>query len=73
MATREEKNKFSMFIIEKAKQGKATYIDAITTYCDDNNLEIEIAANLVNSTLKDLIETEAQKLRYLPRGNTLPL
>lgn len=73
MATREERNKFSMMIIEMAQTKKIEHMDAITTFCEENNLEIEIAATLVNDTLKALIQNEAQDLRYLPRGGKLPI
>ena len=71
--TREEKNKFSMMIIELARKLNCDYMDAITTYCEQSNLEVEVAATLVNDTLKDLIETEAAELRYLPKSGKLPL
>ena len=71
--TREEKNKFSMMIIELARKLKCDHMDAITTYCDQSNLEVEVAATLVNETLKDLIESEAAELRYLPKSGKLPI
>lgn len=73
MATREERNKFSMMIIERAQTRNIEHMDAITTYCEENNLEIEVAASLVNDTLKSLIQNEAQELRYLPRVGKLPI
>lgn len=73
MATREERNKFSMMIIEMAQTKRIEHMDAIATFCEENNLEIEIAATLVNDTLKALIQNEAQELRYLPRGGKLPI
>jgi len=73
MATREEKNKFSIMIIELAQRDKIDHMDAITTYCEENNLEIEIAATLINDSLKSLIQGEAQELRYLPRSGRLPI
>lgn len=73
MATREERNKFSMMIIEMAQNKNIEHMDAIATFCEENNLEIEIAATLVNDTLKALIQNEAQELRYLPRGGKLPI
>lgn len=73
MATREERNKFSMMIIEMAQNKNIEHMDAITTFCEENNLEIEVAATLVNDTLKSLIQNEAQELRYLPRGGKLPI
>jgi hypothetical protein len=73
MASREEKNNFSMMIMEIALKEKIDHMDAITSYCDRNNLEIEIAATLINDSLKSIIEGEAMELRFLPRGGKLPL
>jgi hypothetical protein len=73
MATREEKNKFSIMIIELAQRDKIDHMDAIATYCEENSLEIEIAATLINDSLKSLIQGEAQELRYLPRESKLPI
>ena len=73
MATREEKNNFSMMIMEIAMKDKIDHMDAITSYCETNNLEIEVAAGLINDSLKSIIEGEAMELRFLPRGSRLPL
>lgn len=73
MATREEKNRFSMMIMELAINEKIDHMDAVTTYCEKNNLEVEVAATLINDALKSLIEGEAMDLRFLPKGSKLPL
>lgn len=73
MASREEKNRFSMMIMEMAIAEKIDHMDAIATYCEKNNLEIEVAASLINDALKSIIEGEAMELRYLPRGGKLPI
>ncbi len=73
MASREEKNNFSIMIMQIAITEKIDHMDAITSYCERNNLEIEIAASLINDSLKSIIEGEAMELRYLPRGGKLPL
>jgi len=73
MASREEKNNFSMMIMQMAIEEKIDHMDAITTYCERNNLEIEVAATLINESLKSLIEGEAEQLRYLPRSGRLPI
>ena len=73
MATREEKNNFSMMIMNMAIEEKIDHMDAITTYCERNNLEIEVAATLINDALKSIIQGEAMELRFLPRGSRLPL
>lgn len=73
MANREEKNRFSMMIMNMAIEEKIDHMDAITSYCERNNLEIEVAATLINESLKSIIQGEAMELRYLPRGSKLPL
>ena len=73
MANREEKNNFSMMIMNLAIQEKIDHMDAVTTYCERNNLEIEVAASLINDSLKSIIQGEAMELRFLPRGSRLPL
>jgi hypothetical protein len=72
MASREEKNNFSMMIMNLAIQEKIDHMDAITSYCERNNLEIEVAASLINDSLKSIIEGEAMELRYIPRIGKLP-
>jgi len=71
--TREEKNQFSMMIMNMAIEEKIDHIDAVTTYCERNNLEVEMAATLINDSLKSIIEGEAMKMRFLPRGDKLPI
>jgi len=73
MANREEKNNFSIMIMNLAIKEKIDHMDAVTTYCDRNNLEIEVAASLINDSLQGIIEGEAMELRFLPRGSRLPL
>jgi hypothetical protein len=73
MATADEKNRFSQDIIEISTTKRILCLEAITCYCEDNNLEIEVAATLVNSVLKAKLEEEAQELRYLPRSARLPI
>jgi hypothetical protein len=62
-----------MMIMNMAIEEKIDHMDAITSYCDRNNLEIEVAASLINDSLKSIIEGEAMELRYLPRGSRLPI
>ena len=73
MATREEKNNFSMMIMNMAIEEKIDHMDAVTTYCERNNLEIEVAATLINESLKSIIQGEAMELRFLPRGGKLQM
>jgi len=73
MANKEEKNNFSLEIMQFANTSGLSYMEAITEWCDIRGMEVELAATMVNDVLKDLIQVEATKLRYLPKINTLPL
>ena len=73
MPTKEEKNTFSTQIENTVDRLRVSYIEAITHYCDEIGLEVEIAATLINDSVRSKIEAEAQVLRYLPRGSKLPI
>lgn len=73
MPTKDEKNNFSMIIESMVQKLKVSYIEAITVHCEKTGLEIEVAATLINDSLKSKIECEAQQLRYLPSGSKLPI
>ena len=42
-----------------------TYMDAILHYCENNNIEIETGAKLVNTIIKKKLEAEAIELNCL--------
>lgn len=73
MATREERNNFSNMILQRAETLKTDHLDAMVTYCDEMNLEVEVAAGLINDVLKTRLEEDAQEFRYLPRSARLPI
>lgn len=73
MATREEKNNFCIMIEEMAIKMNLNIIDAITHYCEQSGLEVEVAATLINENLKSKIAAEAENLRFIQRGSRLPL
>jgi hypothetical protein len=73
MATKEEKLNFSLQIETLAATLGISYIEAITHHCEATGLEVEMAATLINDSLKSKIECEAQHLRYLPRASRLPI
>jgi len=73
MSTLSTKEAFSQNIERIAIEQHVSHIEAIVSYCEENNLEIEFVDKLISKPLKEKIEEEAKKLRYLPRGSTLPL
>jgi len=73
MTTKEEKNNFSMMIEDRASKLGTTHLEVIMDYCESTGLEPEVAAVLVNQSLKSKLEDEARDLRFLPKGSKLPI
>ena len=57
--------KFSLIIEEIVIEKRLSYMDAIVDYCDNNEMEIESAAKLVNTKIKESIKLEASDLNLL--------
>ena len=55
------------------KETRLSYMDAILHYCDQNGMEPETAAALVNTKLKAQIREEAEELNFLPKTARLPI
>ena len=60
-------------IVKLVQDTKLSYMDAVLHYCDQNNMEPETAAQLVNTKLKAQIREEAEVLNSLPKTAKLPL
>jgi len=65
--------KFSEIIERTVIDKRITYLDAVIWYCEKNELEIDVAAKLLNTTIKSKLEVEAQDLNFLAKGARLPL
>ena len=60
--------------IEKiVSEKKITYMEAVLLYTEDIDGEIEMVSKLINKSIKDKIEYEAQELNMLKRTGKLPL
>jgi len=60
--------------IEKiVSEKKITYMEAVLLYTEDIDGEIEMVSKLLNKSIKDKIEYEAQELNMLKRTGKLPL
>ena len=60
-------------IVKLVEDTKLSYMDAVLHYCDQNNMEPETAAQLINTKLKAQIREEAEVLNFLPKTAKLPL
>lgn len=67
------KEQFSLQIEKYAREKKCSYMDAIVLFCEENEMEVESAAQMISPNIKDKIEVEAQDLNFLPRAARLPI
>lgn len=66
------KAKFSKKVIETVSSKKLSYMDAVIDICEEHDIEISDVKKFLNNVIKSKIETEAQDLNFLPKGNELP-
>lgn len=61
--------------IVKDSDGLINYIEAVVTYCEDNEIEIETVSKLISKPLKEKIKYQAQSLNYMKKTSRgiLPL
>ena len=65
---------FSMKIEKLVIEKKIPYMDAIVHYCENTGMEIETAAKLINSKIKQSIASEASDLNMMKEKiNKLPV
>ena len=69
--------KFSQEIerLVKCSNGLITYIEAVVTYCQENDIELETVSKLISKPLKERQRHEAQRLNYMKASSkgVLPL
>ena len=69
--------KFSQEIeyLVKRSNGLITYIEAVVTYCQENEIELETVPKLISKPLKERLRHEAERLNYMKQKTrgVLPL
>ena len=65
--------KFSLLIESIVQTKHITYMDACLDYCKEKEIEPNSIARLVNKSLKQKIQMEAEQLHFLPKTNSLPV
>ena len=65
--------KFSLLIEQMVQTKNITYMDACLEYCKEKEIEPNSIARLVNKSLKQKIQMEAEELHFLPKTNSLPV
>ena len=65
--------KFSSEVESIVIEQKCTYIDAIISYCEVNNLEVDSVPKLISKPLKEKIKCEAMNLNFLKKTSRAKL
>jgi len=68
------KKKFQGLVEETVRDMALNYLDAIIHLCDKYKLEPEDAKKYISPVIKDKLEADAMRLRYIQGGDSvLPL
>lgn len=57
-------NEFSLHIEERVLREKIGYMDAVIQYCEEVDIDIESISKLINQSLKDKIQNEAEENNF---------
>jgi hypothetical protein len=60
-------SRFSQDIENLVLKSGLNYIEAIISYCEENNIEFESVSKLISKPLKEKLKHEAQQLNYLKK------
>lgn len=68
-------SKFSMEIerLVMSSNGHLNYIEAILTFCEENEIEIESVPKLLSKTLKEKLKYDAQRLSFMKKSSKAKL
>ena len=66
-------NEFSLYIEERVAKEKIGYMDAVIQYCGEVDIDVEAISKLINQSLKDKIQIEAEEGNYFKKRGKLPL
>ena len=61
--------------IDKMCNNNVDYIDAVVTWCERNNVDVEVLAGVIKKdpVIKSKLQADAENLNFLKGGAKLPL
>ena len=65
--------RFALEIEDIVKSKKISYMDAVVLYCEDNDIDTGTISSLINKSLKEKIQMEAEKLNLVEKSGTATL
>ena len=60
-------NEFSLFIEERIKGSKLTYLEMVLEYCKEEDIDPESVKSLIGPALKDKIRVDAEEANLLKK------
>jgi UDP-glucose 6-dehydrogenase len=66
-------NEFSLYIEGRVAAQAISYMEAIIQYCEEVDIDIESISKLINQSLKDKVQIEAEDGNYFKKRGKLPL
>ena len=66
-------NEFSLYIEGKVAAQEINYMEAIIQYCEEVDIDVESISKLINQSLKDKVQIEAEDGNYFKKRGKLPL
>ncbi len=63
----------NLTVEELVREKELSYMDAVLHYAQTSEIEPEAMAKMLNQSIKDKIEVEAQELHLLKRTAKLPI
>ena len=66
-------NEFSLYIEGKVAAQDISYMEAIIQYCEEVDIDFESISKLINQSLKDKVQIEAEDGNYFKKRGKLPL
>jgi len=61
----EKIQEFSSIIFDRVNKGKLEYIDAIVSYCEEQELDVDSIICLISPSLRQKMEEEALELKLI--------
>lgn len=64
------KDEFCLYIHERVKINKLTYMETIIEFCEEESIDIESISGLIDDSIKNRIRIEAEKenmIKSIPR------
>ena len=65
--------KYNEEIEEIVERTSMSYLDAMLYHAEENDLESETVAGLVNTKTKTKLREEAEQLHFMPKTSKLPI